>query len=151
MMSELAEPVTRLAAALAALAIAAGALPAKADPTPVQLNGEATLGGIGVACTGIGQSKDLPKWLAYPVKLVFADPKGLLLADVIVAVADAKGAPLLEMHCAGPWVLLKLPPRTAYKVEARLTQPGPAPRTATIKAPTQGQATFVITFPDAQG
>src|SRR5215472_3782602 len=139
-----------LVAGFAVLATTAGALPATADPTEVKLNQETTIGGIGVACTGVGQSRNQPQWLTYPVKLVFADPKGLLLADVTVSVADAKGAQVLQMHCGGPWVLLKLPAGKAFKAEARLAQPGTAPRTNSVRAPAHGQSTVVFTFPDAK-
>lgn len=139
-----------LAVGLAVLAIAAVALPAKADPTEVKLNEETTIGGIGVACTGVGQSREQPQWRTYPVKLVFADPKGLLLADVTVTVTDAKGAQVLQMHCGGPWVLLKLPAGKSFKVQAQLAQSGTAPRTNTVRAPSHGQATVVFTFPDAK-
>jgi hypothetical protein len=150
-MPDIAKLVIRpLTAGLAVLTIAAAALPAKADPTEVNLNDETTIGGIGVACTGVGQSRDQPQWRTYPVKLVFADPKGLLLADVTVSVTDAKGAQVLQMHCGGPWVLMKLPAGKSFKVEARLSQPGTAPRTNSVRAPAHGQATVVFTFPDAK-
>ena len=151
-MPDFAEFVIRpLAAGFAVLAIAGVALPARADPTEVKLNEETTIGGIGVACTGVGQSRDQPQWRTYPVKLVFADPKGLLLADVTVTVTDAKGAQGLQMRCEGPWVLLKLPAGESFRVQAQLTQSGTAPRTNTVRAPSHGQATVVFTFPDATG
>ena len=131
------------------LALLTGVAPALADPQRVHLDEEAMIGGIGVACTGVGETKALPKWADYSVKLEFADPKGAYFADEELKLADAGGAPLLDVTCEGPWLLLKLPPGKAFKVEARLQQPGPAPRTATVKAPTHGQATFVLTFPDA--
>ena len=139
-----------LVSVLAVLATAAGALPAYADPTEVKLNEETTIGGIGVACTGVGQSRNQPQWLTYPLKLVFADPNGLLLADVTVSLTDAKGAQVLQMHCGGPWVLLKLPPGKTFMAEGRLAQTGTAPRTSTVRAPAHGQATVVFTFPDAK-
>ena len=62
---------------------------------------------------------------------------------------SAGGAPVLQVACEGPWLLLKLPPGKAYSVEGRLAERDTAPRTATVKAPAHGQATFVLTFPDA--
>ena len=137
----------RRAGVLAALTLVAA--PASAQPGPIRLHldEETSIGGIDVACTGVGQTKDLPKWTAYPVKLEFADPKGAYYADEEVTVAEGKGAALLDVTCDGPWLLLKLPPGKAFKIEARLQQSGVAPKDATVKAPSHGQATFVLTFP----
>jgi hypothetical protein len=139
---------TRAAAVLAAMALGLGPVAALADPVRVPLDHEATVGGVGVGCTGIGQTKNDPKWSAYPVKLEFADAQRALLANEVVTVS-AGSAPLLEVACEGPWVLLKLPAGKSYEVEARLAQSSAAPRSASVKAPAQGQATFVLTFPDA--
>lgn len=130
-----------------ALMVSAGS--ARADPQRLRLDEEATVGGVGVACTGVGETRNLPKWGSYSVKLEFADPKGAYFADEEVTLAGSKGPPVLDVTCEGPWLLLKLPPRQAFKVEARLQQAGVAPQTAMVKAPTHGQATFVLHFPDA--
>jgi hypothetical protein len=142
-------PLSRFAlvAGLAAFSFATAAL---ADPpVRVPLDGETTLGGVDVACTGIGQTKDQPKWLAYPVRVEFADAQRAYLAGEIVTVTSPGGEDLLTVSCEGPWVLLKLPKGQAYKVQAQLTEDGVAPRGTVVKAPAHGQARFVITFPDA--
>jgi hypothetical protein len=143
------DPIHRCrAAAGALLAIAAlsiGAVPALAQPVRVPLDGETTINGVGVACTGIGQSKNDPKWLAYPVRLEFADPKQHYLANERVNLASSAGAPILDMACEGPWILLKLPPGRPYKVTADV--PGAPPQTASVRAPAHGQQRFVMTFP----
>lgn len=137
---------------LASMAIAASALlvgSTWADPVRVRLDEEQTIGDVGVACTGIGQTKNDPKWLAYPVRLEFADAQRAYLAGEDVTLSDAGGQPLLDVTCEGPWLLLKLAPGKSYKVEAKLTEKDTAPRSATVKAPAHGQARFVLTFPDA--
>jgi hypothetical protein len=134
-----------LAAAFAALASAAMADP----PTRVALDSETVVGGVGVGCTGIGQTKDDPKWLAYPVRVEFADAQRAYLANETLTLTDPKGEDVLTVSCEGPWILLKLPTGVPYKVEARLNERDTAPRTAVVKAPSHGQARFVITFPDA--
>src|SRR5262249_47768235 len=108
-----------------------------------------TLNGVEVACTGIGQTKDDPKWQAYPVRLEFATAQQTYLAGEEVSVADAKGKPQFDLTCDGPWVLLKLPAGAPYRVEAKLTDQTAAPKSATVTAPKQGQVRFVLTFPDA--
>ena len=138
-------------AAAAAVALASGLGPAAAlaDPVRVPLDQETTVGGVGVGCTGIGQTKNDPKWRGYPVKLEFADAQRALLANEVVTVSNESGAPMLEVVCEGPWVLLKLPAGRSYRVEARLTQSSAGVRSASVKAPAHGQATFLLTFPDA--
>jgi len=64
---------------------------AAAQPVRVPLDHETTVAGIGVACTGIGQTKNDPKWQAYPVLVEFAGPGGELLADESMALSDASG------------------------------------------------------------
>src|SRR5690242_11935112 len=110
----------RSAVSLAAvLTLVAGV--AGADPTRIPLDGSTTLGGIDVGCTGIGQTKDDPKWQAYPVRVEFADPHQAYLANETVTLADSKGHELLQASCEGPWVLLKLPVGKSFKVTASLT------------------------------
>ncbi len=50
------------------------------SPCAFLLDHETTIAGIGVACTGIGQTKNDPKWQAYPVLVEYAGPGGELLA-----------------------------------------------------------------------
>lgn len=139
----------RLAPAFASLVVgAAVASAAFAQPVRLQLDQETTVGDIPVACTGIGQTKDDPKWLAYPVRVEFADAKHHYLAGEVMSLADPHGRILLDVACDGPWVLMKLPPRQTYKVEGRPTSPPDvAPVSAPLKAPSHGQARFVLTFP----
>ena len=140
---------------LAGLALCAAlgwslAAPAGAEPQRVPLDTEATIGGVDVACTGIGQTKDQPRWLAYPVRVEFADAKANYLAGEVVTLSALKGAAILEVTCEGPWLLLKLPAGHSYRVDATLTEYKTAqPRSAVVKAPNHGQARFVLTFPDA--
>ncbi len=134
---------------LIATAVASLASAAVAQPVEVKLDQTATLGGVEVACTGIGQTKSDPQWLAYPVRLEFATGQQTYLAGEEVTVSSAKGQPLFDLTCDGPWVLMKLPAGVRYRVEAKLTDQSAAPRSATVTAPKQGQVRFVLTFPDA--
>ena len=139
--------IRSLAAALTLAALVAS--PAMAAPTHVPLDGEITVGGIGVGCTGIGQTKLQPKWGAYPVRVEFANARRDYLAGEQVSVS-AGGRQVLSITCEGPWVLLKLPAGRTYNVEARLTDQATAPHSTKVTAPKHGQGRFVIEFPDAQ-
>jgi hypothetical protein len=132
--------------AVAALAVAAAAA---AQTVRVPLDHEKVVGGVGVACTGIGQTKNDPKWLAYDVRVEFADALHNYLAGEVVTLRDSRGAELLTVACEGPWVLLKLPAGQSYGVEGQVTQPGVAPVTSAVSPPSHGQTRVVLTFPDA--
>jgi hypothetical protein len=131
-------------AAGVALAAATGA---GAQPVRVPLDQETTIAGVGVACTGIGQTKSDPKWQAYPVLVEFAGPGGEFLADESMSVSDAKGTQLMTVACEGPWILLKLPPGKVYRVEGRVGRTAERTASGTVKAPSHGQARFVLRFP----
>jgi hypothetical protein len=117
-------------------------------PTPIAADGVATVGGVKVACTGIGQTRDDPRWAAYPVRIEVSDAKNQYLAGAIVQVSDKAGKPLLGVSCDDAWVLLKLKAGT-YKVFTSLIGSSAKPRTATIHAPASGQVRVVMQFPDA--
>ena len=134
--------------ALTAIAALAVATSAAAQPVRVPLDQETTIGGVGVACTGIGQTKNDPKWLTYGVRVEFADSHSAYLAGEDLSLSGA-GGEILSISCEGPWVLLKLPDSATYQVRARVTQEGVQPRTASVKAPGHGQTRVVLTFPDA--
>jgi hypothetical protein len=139
----------RVGAVIGGLALAGAAASALAEtPAPLPLDSETVIGGAGVACTGIGQTKDQPRWLAYPVRVEFADSQRNYLAGETLTLVDAGGAAILSVACEGPWVLLKLPAGKPYRVEAQVTDPPTAPQHGLVKAPHHGQARFVLTFPD---
>jgi hypothetical protein len=78
--------------------------------------------GIRYACTGVSsESRDDPRWTAYPVKLVFAAADGSFLGDVDVTIADAAGSEVFAAHCLAPWLLVDLPPGR-YRVDALARQ-----------------------------
>jgi len=139
---------TRLAGAMLISLLLAPA--AQAQPTRVRLDEETTIGGIPVACTGVGQTKNDPKWGAYPVKVEFAGPNAEYVAGEVLTLQDAKAAPLLSVSCEGPWILLKLPTGKPYIVQASLSESEADRKSATIRAPRHGQARFVLTFPAAR-
>ena len=132
--------------AIAALTLGAGSALA-ADRVAVPLDGEITVGGVGGGCTGIGQTKDDPKWLTYPVRIEFSNPRREYLADADVEVATARGRPLVSVSCEGAWVLLRLPPGS-YSVRAKLNNSKTPAATIKVRAPAHGQARAVVVFPD---
>jgi hypothetical protein len=141
-------PTTVPCALLAGAALLFGAGAALGQAAHVPLDHETTVDGIGVGCTGIGQTKDAPKWNDYSVKIEFADSQRNLLAGETVTLSRG-GQSILTVKCAGPWVLLKLPPGKAYQVSGSM--PGSATNEGmTVTAPSQGQGVFALTFPVTQ-
>ncbi len=126
----------RIAAAAAALALAtSAAAPALA----------AALGPSDYVCTGIGaDSREDPALNNYPLKLVFAKANGDYLSNIVVQLTDSSGAQVVDVLCAGPWFLAKLP---AGSYKARFLLDGKIERTATVTAPVTGQKQVVVTFP----
>lgn len=130
--------------ALAALALPAAALAQDAAPVRVPLNGETEIGGVGFACTGIGQTRHDPKWLSWPVRMEFAAPGGDLLGDGVVAALDARGHSLGVALCEGPWILVR-PTAATARLSAWL--PGDAAKRQTFAVPRgQGQRVIGVFF-----
>jgi len=135
-------------AILAGATLSLGAGAALGQAAHLRLDNETVVDGIDVGCTGIGQTKDAPKWNDYSVKIEFADSQRNLLADETMTLSRG-GAPILTVKCAGPWILLKLPPGKAYQVSGSV--PGSsASEGLTVTAPSQGQGVFALTFPLGQ-
>ena len=87
-----------------ALLAVASAAPAFADPMamdqPVQMNGLETV------CTGVGETKDDPKWLAYPVRIEFSNGGAQYLSGATVRISHGSN-PVATLDCPGAWVLLR--------------------------------------------
>jgi hypothetical protein len=130
--------------------VAASSLIAVAQPasTHIALDTETIVDGVGVGCTGIGQTKFDPRWSAYSVRIEFSDAQNAYLADEVATVWDAQGRAIASVGCEGPWILFKLP-AGAYRVEGRLTDQTAQPRTASFNAPARGQLRVILKFPDA--
>lgn len=137
-----------LCLALAVTLAVASAAPTLAEPTVVPLDTDATVNGIPVACTGVGESKLNPHWRSYGVLVEFSGPGGELLGDETLKIMDAKGAEVVSVACEGPWILLTLPPGT-YRVDGRLTGTDAKPQTGWFKPSPGHQSRLELSFPDA--
>jgi hypothetical protein len=100
--------------------------------------------GVEVACTGIGMKvRDDPRWKAFPVRVEFSNTKRDYLADIAMSVANKKGAPLLNVACEAPWVLMNLHRGNYRLVAQREDHPYPA-RSAVFRVPSKGQYSLDI-------
>lgn len=135
----------------AAIAATLGLAPLGAQAQPlvsiIPVDAETSVNGVPVACTGIGQVRDDPRWLAYPVRVEFSDGRNAYLAGEVVQVRAKDGRPLLNAECDAPWLLLKLPPGR-YTVEARIPGSSARPRSAQVTPPAHGQIRVVLQFPE---
>jgi hypothetical protein len=148
----------RLTTALCAAFAAAAVAPAVAQPPaapgagiPSQnlpLDRGIEIAGVQVACTGMGQTRDDPRWAAYPVRVEFAGAHADYVADEHVLLTTARGKPLFRAYCAAPWVLLK-PPPGAYAIQGWLPNSAATPRSGSFTVPDKGQKRLTLTFPDA--
>lgn len=149
--------VDRLMAGFGA-AIAAGlwvfALPAVSasvatdGPVALPVDAPTVVNGIEVACTGVGQTRDEPRWQAYGVRIEFSNALNEYLTGGAIVVRDAAGRELVNVSCDAPWILLRLP-NGAYRVEGRLLDSAAKPRSAPFTPPAGGQMRVVLQFPDA--
>jgi hypothetical protein len=120
--------------------------PAWADPMPmdqpVQLNG------LDTVCTGIGESKDDPRWTSYPIRIEFSNGGAQYLSGATVKVSHA-GKSIAELDCPGSWVLLK-GPVGAYRVDASIDGSPAKPENARFTIGTGKQKRIVLRFRDFQ-
>jgi hypothetical protein len=137
-----------MAGLIAALALS-GAWPAYGADAPVDLrmDTDLTIGGVGVACTGIGESKQDPRWLAYPVRVEFANLRQEHLIGAEVTLSTMQRVPIMHVTCQGAWLLLKLPDRSSYRLEARIVGETAPAQSRVVRSPAHGQARVVIAFP----
>ena len=127
---------------------APGAMEGSGSPTAVPLDSEATFGTLTIACTGVGQSKDNPKWKAYPVRIEFSNPAGDLLANGAATIARA-GATLASVSCEGPWILARPASARAggaYRLTGWLPGQGYKPITEAFTFPQGGQKVIDLRF-----
>jgi len=134
-------------AACFAIAAVLACMTARADDAhTLPADQPATVNGIDVACTGIGdEAQTDPRWPEYAVRIEFADGQAQYLADIDITIADAKGEVLLQLRCDSPWFLAKLAPgkyTVSGTYQDRLT------KTAKFTAPKSGQARIVVRFPE---
>jgi hypothetical protein len=120
---------------------AAFADPAPMD-TPVQMNGLETV------CTGVGETKDDPKWLAYPVRIEFSNGGAQYLSGATVKITQGSNV-VASLDCAGAWVLLKGAPGE-YRVDASIDGSSAKPATAPFRLGAGAQKRIVLRFPDFQ-
>ncbi|GAB3551715.1 hypothetical protein GCM10027343_36330 [Noviherbaspirillum agri] len=113
-----------------------------APNTTVAALEQQTENGVKYVCGGIGRDEVASLERAasdYDLMMTFAASNGAYLADVDVAIADARGRTVLNVTCDGPILLVDLPARGNYRVEAeaegrtltrtaRVDQRGPAQR-----------------------
>ncbi|MEI9963774.1 MAG: hypothetical protein WDM92_02845 [Caulobacteraceae bacterium] len=107
----------------------------------------ANINGVEAACTGVGQTREDPRWAAYPVRIEFSNARNEYLMGAVVSVTGKAGKPVLTALCDGPWLLLKLP-KGRYSAFARLTDVQAKPRSAGFDAPASGQKRVVLQFLD---
>jgi len=141
-------PIAFLAAALGVLALA---VPALAQPAParIALDTEQVIGGVAIACTGIGQEKRDPRWLAYPIQVEFALPGGAYLANEALSVTDHAGRTLASVMCEGPWILLRPQAPGNYIFKGWVPGAPYGPRGGAFHIPAKGRSRLVLHFPGA--
>ncbi len=94
-------------------------------------------------CTGVGESKEDPRWKEYPLKLMFAASGRAYISEVQVEIQDASGKLVLKTLCDGPWLLAKLKPG---KYSAKVSVEGAGTKVESVTVPESGQNERVFRF-----
>lgn len=130
--------IAGLLVAMSAPALA-GAMPMD---QPVQVNG------LDTVCTGIGESKDDPRWLTYPIRIEFSNGGAQYLSGATVKLSRG-GKTVGELDCPGAWVLLKGTPGI-YRIDASIDNSNAKPVNVSITMGSGKQKRVVLRFPDFQ-
>jgi len=93
--------------------------------------------GIEYAITGVGESKQDPRWSTFPLRLEFATVRGELYSDVDLLITDTNQKKVFHIKVNAPWLLVRLKPGTYY-VYAKDT--AGKSKSATVVVPASGQA-----------
>ncbi|MEX0758187.1 MAG: hypothetical protein WD100_01285 [Tistlia sp.] len=112
-----------------------------------------TRDGIRYACTGVAlDSREDPRWRAFPAKLVFTVKGGGYLPDVLTRIEDRQGKAVFTAKCDGPWLLVDLP-ADRYRVVATAEDPQGRvhQRTADISVGAGRQSETIIRFDEIPG
>jgi len=129
--------------AVAGLALAIST-PALAQSTP--MDRPLQMNGLETVCTGIGESKDDPRWLAYPIRIEFSNGGAQYLSGATVKVSHG-GTQVFQMDCPGAWVLVK-GPAGAYRIDATIDDSTAKPVSATFTMGSGKQKRIILRFPD---
>lgn len=101
-----------------------------------------TVSGVETVCTGVGSdSREDPRWKAYPLKVEMAAVGGHYLGSETVTVSRG-GQPVVKVTCDGPWALFRLPPGR-YTVDAVV---GSETASSGAVVPASGQGRIVLRF-----
>ncbi|MGC9954296.1 MAG: hypothetical protein ABSD21_08460 [Rhizomicrobium sp.] len=116
-------------------------------PGALPLDTPTTVDGIETVCTGVAVNpEDMPRWNAYPLKVVVTGKGGQFLAGEQVTVSK-RGRDVVSVICDGPWALFKLAPGE-YRVRATVDGKSAV---SLAHAPKTGQGRVQLRFPNLGG
>ncbi|MGZ3237932.1 MAG: hypothetical protein ACXWIN_07780 [Burkholderiaceae bacterium] len=108
-----------------------------------------TENGITYLCGGVGEEQASYMKQSkgdYDLMLTFATRNGEYLADVNVAIKDAKGKSVLQTTCGGPILLVNLPRSGVYRVQAQ-AEDYALRKTVKVKAKGHNTNSIVMAWP----
>lgn len=132
---------------MSAMLVAVPAGPALSQSQQLAFDAPTRIDNIEVVCSGVGSTARAdPRWAAYPLKVEIAGTDGQYLGNVALVI-EREGARVLNLHCAGPWILARLTPG-AYTVTATFEG---ANASGNVNVSAGGQARLTLRFPGAGG
>lgn len=135
-------PLAKITVLSAAITLpAAHALPA------LPMNTAMTVHGVKAVCTGIGANAERDaRFSSYPLRIELAGKLGQYLAGADFTITH-KHRTMIDVRCAGPWLLVKLEPGR-YRVTAKRLG---KTVTSLAWASAKGQGRVVLRFPQQGG
>ena len=134
------------AASTAVLAMFIATAAAQETTQPFPIDTPMSMRAIEAVCTGVTlDTREDPRWAAYPLRIEFVGAGGEYLADAQVTLSKGDEA-LAAVNCSGPWVLFRVMPG-AYGISAEI---GGVTKTSRVNVGATGQARVVFRFTDAK-
>ena len=134
---------TVIAAALVAAAFTGMALGQEPAP-PLPFDSPVLMRAMEAVCTGIGaDARNDPRWPSYPLRVELVGRAGEYLGEATVSLTKGDEA-IISVRCAGPWVLIRLPPGM-YDVTAVVEG---VSKNAKANVAAAGQARVILRFPE---
>ncbi|MEQ1754431.1 MAG: hypothetical protein ABL973_09890 [Micropepsaceae bacterium] len=137
--------VSKTACLAVSLTLLAGNVQAQPSET-LPLNQETTIGGVPVACAGVGdEANEDARWPAYTTRIEFANSRAEYLSDLDISILNSSGRTVLSVTCESPWLLAKLAPG---KYTVRATYDGRLTKSVRFSASDRGQVRTIVRFPE---
>lgn len=126
-------------------------LPAAYALPPMPMNAPITIHGVKAVCTGIGANAERDaRFTSYPLRIELAGRLGQYLAGADFTITR-KHKTMLEVHCGGPWLYVKLEPGRYRAAAIREGKTATSLAWVSAKGQAKAQGRVILRFPQQGG